>query len=170
MAPKVSDVPAGMTFDIFLQEYMKLHQQAISQHYKASPKFLDRRIRRFIRNCWGEKCHVCEMVIELSFNFEPVYRQLSRRDAAISQQGEDMPLEKVSAAFHSKCFKDYKKTKAKERRLERYAERLEKYESDSSADVEVLGTSADSPQSGQSPRKKAKCYKPICDVDADENI
>ena len=166
--PQEYDVPAGMTFDVFKAEYHKLKVQAASQNYTGKPYTLDRRIRHTIKICWGHKCHACKRIIDLKFNVDPVYRQLSRSDAAISQQGEDMPLEKVSAAFHSKCFKDYKKTKAKERRRERYAERLEKYESDSSADVEVLGTSADSPQSGQSPRKKAKGYKPTCDVGAEE--
>ena len=106
----------------------------MSQHYKGSLIFLDCCIRRSIRNCYGEKCFKCKRVIKMKFNGDPLYRRLSKADAAMSQLNHRFPTGEVDGAFHAKCWKEYKKNKSNARRREKYAERFEKYDSDKSAD------------------------------------
>ena len=129
--PQEYDVPAGMTFDVFKAEYHKLKVQAASQNYTGKPYNLDRRIRHTIKICWGHKCHACKRVIDLKFNVDPVYRQLSKRDAA--------KWKRVKTAFHTMCWNDYRRRKnaerERERRLQMAATFMEKYGLDTSDDV-----------------------------------
>ena len=98
-------VPDHITLEQFKADYDRLYAEAMRQHYTGS-NYFEYRIRRTISNCYGEKCFKCKRVIKIKFNCDPLYRRLSKGDAALSQLAKGMPIREVGAAFHTRCWKD----------------------------------------------------------------
>ena len=107
--------PGLLPTSTFRSEFLRLNAEADAAGHPSDKTWVDRRCREFIRNCYGKKCFICSLPIDLHWDVEPIHRKLDKEHTTPKNHG--------SGVFHKRCWKNYKNWKTNKRRRTKYEAR-----------------------------------------------